>query len=1503
MGLVPCLAGNCRQVYLRVSGKQEYCCALPCQTWQGNCPALIRLVLSSFLLDHHPSHSQLPPPSVLSLLIYHELFYVRVTHALGSASSSSLSLAVLDDITSCSTFLSSPNSLPGSAPSLRRQAPEMMHFQELAAFLRGDLATSGGELSIKLYTLAAKVGTAADPIIALAHDAALLSSIYRNLAEVMVRTSAFNTTIFSQKALDEIERSATARSITFQRLERNVEEASKLTRGRLTSSADGNKLSEDKQLSFDLEKLHSSNTRIEFAETKNFMLLIYHLGNLASDTKPKWGFSFKSSSFNVFNGQPSDMASDLLRGPKRQAMFDSILALRASKDCTSEPPYSPAQSLTRPFFAQPSSPTVSLDEDFEIIDTPSTRPGSPVILERDVAEPTFTCALPDRSLPISIKSTGSKRRLSIDASDEPNSDTKSRPTSKDGAVNAMDPAASHSMVVSKSTDENERIHALGNDKNEEWTLLEQQENKRPSETGLNQDSMDCVQGSEATQPMRSEQMDKLQACNHFQGDEAPVSQDNPISGDEDVLKLPFNTNTRGEEANQKPLQLMHKQAYGGTLMVERHQDVTPPPPPRRTNLSLQEFHQQLMLLEQQNKKRLLCPMPEKNAHSTAPPPPLPSRGNHALQDYQMQLMLLEQQNKKRLLMATQEQNAPSTAPTPPSGGNHALQDYQMQLMLLEQQNKKRLLMARQEQDAARTPTSPPPPVPSGGNHALQDRQTQLLLLEQESRKRLLLAQQEQDAGCMLLPPPPPPAGANHAFQDFQMQMMLLEQTNKQKLLMARQEQDRVQSNGGPAAYTRQPSDLGTQKIPVTQPDMSSLTPGPVTPDMLEQARRVLLQHNIKFSALSSVQRNSLAAQTLVIQENLARTWAQEPTLVYSPAEQELIKHSIDPENFSAAQLAMFTAQRPDMKIKAVQVFAQNQGRKNQVYAQNLLALARNQGKEIAFEARVQNPMPNQAQEVHTQNAARNQEKRIQACSQNLNWNSNQQQLLKQDADSSEDVELERPVKNEVGPTQNENTQRPQLPSPALPTCAGRQSQSQNINERSTEILRKHGLKSETLTADQVNLLQSATGEQLGRFVKACVETSHGDQPPSAAPFAYLGRQEQQTRYLGTYCPSEQQRNMQVGCQLQQVPQEHTKEAQIPAMGAPGLQPLTQASNAAISAHFSPQEQQTRHSSSRSPCAVSCPWCPSEQQRQMGESSLPHQVAHGHEPEARIPHKGAPGFQTLAQEKTSELLRERHTYGKEFRGFHTGEQQNHDGIMGQPRSMAGSQPELLADLAKKQDIQIAQRLAHVRAEEARRQREVRLNEKIAERAKELLKVDQAKAAEQQKQGEQAKMQQRLAGEYGEQAQKIALEQQKVRERMHKAYQETLKKQKEHLDEQLAKQPRPERPCALLTPMQMHRIRQQRYGANALTEQAWRKFEEGNKMQAKTPTETKKEKDEVEKSKDAKKMPVMSPQPAKKATEEDEVKGSEKVNEQPLDEEQMARLKIVEGLLREYTTLYT
>lgn len=1309
----------------------------------------------------------------------------------------------------------------------------MMPFQQLATFLRDDFAILAGELSIKLCSLATKVGTDAEPVNALAQDAALLSSIYRKIGEVMARNYGFSTTIFSHKALDEVQNSARACSLTLIKLNRSIEEASKLTQGRLKLSADGTKLPKDKQTAYDLTQLQTSDIRTEFSEAKYRMLLICHLGDLASDVK--------ISSSLITNYHPNDMGSDLLQGPKRQAMFGSILALQALKSSTSEPPSSPGQSITGPLVAQPSSPAVSLDEDFEIIDTPSTLPGSPVILERDVVEPTFSCALPDRSLPISIKLNGNKRRLSIDASVELDSNTKPRPMSEGRAINTMDQVDSHPKVLSEAGSEDETIHALGNDQNEGWTLLEQQENNR------------------AAQPMVSEQRDKqhvlgnLQEQNQpqpLQGNEAPVSQDDCVSRegmkDEFQAKPPVHSGISEEQL----------QLYKKNLMLTRpRQQITSQPP--EGNHALQDYQMQLMLLEQQNKKRLLMARQEQDATRTPPPPPPPPGGNHVLQDYQMQIMLQEQQDKKRLLMATQGQNAPRAAPPP--GGNPAFQ--QMQMMLQDQQNREGLLMVEREQNA---PCISTPPPPAGGNSALQDRQmalqnyeTQLRLLNQQHEKRMLMSRQEQDAARTFSTP-----GGKHALEAYQTEMMRPEQSYKQKLLMAKQEQDRMQSSRDSAAYACQSSNLGTQKIPVMQPVTPSL-PQSVTPDMLEKARMVLLKHCIRFSALSSEQRYSFAAQTFIIQDNLARAWAQKSTLLYNSVEQELIRHGMDPEHLTAGQLVAFVAKRPDMKEGAVQVYVRIQKKENQVHAHNL---------------------------------AWNQARGIHACGQDFNSNPNQQQLPKQDANKSKGVELECPVNNEVGSKTKENTQRPQYPSPAPITSAGRQSHGQTINDRSTEILRKHGLKSETLTADQVNLLQSATGEQLERFVKAWLETSHRVQTSNAAPSAHPGLQEQQTSSLCTCGPSEPQRKMQGLSLPQPVAQGHAKEPKIPNMGAPGAQMLTHPSNAAISTQPDSQEQQTRYL---------CSCCPSEQQGHMWDFSSPQQVAQGHAENSLVPQMGAPGFPSSTQERTSELFRERNTFGNDFLDFHPEERQKHDGIPWQPQSMAETRPELLAGMARNQENQTAQWLARHRADEAHRQREVRLNEIIAERAKELLKADRAKAAEKEKQAEQQKMQQRLAGEHGEQAQKIEVEQQSVRESMKKVYLETVELNKGYIDAQLAKQPRPEKPTASVrSPMDRQRMMQQMSHKRMLAEQAWKKFEAAKKMPERTPKQAEKanDNDAVKNFEEAKEMPVKTPLPAKKATKEEEIKDREKVQKQPLDEEQKAGLKIVEGLLREYTTLY-
>lgn len=866
-------------------------------------------------------------------------------------------------------------------------------FQRLAAALREDVAVLGGELSIKLFTFATKVETESELITSLAHDVAFLSALYRNLAEVMTRTSAKGSTILSRRGLSKIQRSVISVRLSFGVLKRFVEVAEKQTRAR---SQLGNGKIKYEQFHSNMPESQLLSMKAEFAEARTFLMLIYHLGDLAFDVKASGNISWMSPCFSLSKGRLGKVGLDLIEGSRRQAMFDAVLALQRPEGNALEPPSSPKESSTAPALVQPSSPAASADEDFEMIDTPSTGSGSPVCVERIPLADTFSCTLPDRSLPISVK-TGHKRPLDIDATEDFGDDAKSRRKSEDNATHSkVKVDSAEDGFATKGDDTMEK--AIGADYDLQTMLLQRQRMKRVL--------------------LAQEEKENMQSA------ETSVSQENGAS---------LNVKTNAPK-----------------MM----------PPVVGANHAHQDYVLQLEPLVKNFNRNI-------NTPPTMPPVP---KATGVPQDFQTQLMLLELETKQVFLDGLQEQKRML-----PAEASQALQELQM--ILLEQENRKRIVTARQEgklvehEYLERIPT-----FASQGEY-----QMHLMQLEKEKKERLLMARRKQERTLPV---------ANHVPQDYQMQLMLLEQQNKKRLLIARQEQDRIQSAKTPAELSM--SNMDVIGLPVTEPDVPPLDNDQQTSSIPKEARHVLLKYGIRSSALSKVQIKSFAAQNPIIQENLARAWAQEPSLLIGPAKQMLLCKGFNPEQLSPAQMSAFASQPPDV-----------QGETTQNHALHLAGLEKSP-KESAEQMLLKNGI-NPGELSPTQMSSFTaQPPGVQELSIRLYAKNLARHQRRYGAPKMRHLQPESP------------RSQPPLQSSQLFTDSfgktAKQGQNRTLTERSTEILREHGLKPDALTADQVKLMQSATQEQLERFVKAWAESSpKGKSGPVALSEIY--REQESTSHF------------------------------------------------------------------------------------------------------------------------------------------------------------------------------------------------------------------------------------------------------------------------------------------------------------------------------------------------------------------------------------------------------
>lgn len=102
----------------------------------------------------------------------------------------------------------------------------------VAASLVG-IGAVGGQIAIKLYTLAAQISTASDRISSISNDVSLTSSVLQQLGELMNQKAANGgISIFSQSGLETTKTSATMCENIFKTIEQAARDASEQIRGR-----------------------------------------------------------------------------------------------------------------------------------------------------------------------------------------------------------------------------------------------------------------------------------------------------------------------------------------------------------------------------------------------------------------------------------------------------------------------------------------------------------------------------------------------------------------------------------------------------------------------------------------------------------------------------------------------------------------------------------------------------------------------------------------------------------------------------------------------------------------------------------------------------------------------------------------------------------------------------------------------------------------------------------------------------------------------------------------------------------------------------------------------------------------------------------------------------------------------------------------------------------------------------------------------------------------------
>lgn len=560
---------------------------------------------------------------------------------------------------------------------------------KLAVSLRDHVAVVGNDLSINLFSFAAKTMAEAGAIATLAYDVSFLSAELRNLAELIMRMPPPDTVTFSPVALGKIQHWSTECLAMFSEVDGSVTKANKLIRGRARKFQSGIKLSQSEQEECSLAPSDLGFLSTAISRLKWSLMLVFHLGDLALDIKAAM-ISVRTSSCegSVFGPSRSDRLSgprvDLLAGSWRQDKIDTILASHMVQGSVLKLGISATQVIMEQENSQPSEPKDSSEEDFEMVDTPSTLPGSPVYVECENA-PEYSCTdIQDPTLPEYNDATGHKRHLNIDAFDEAAASVNLRHNGGDDHLKIKVKSWSPQGVIRQAMSQRGEVPLL------------------PAK-------------GEFAASRHGSQVDTVQT--------APMPQ-----------------RDRALTEYQMQLILLDQQHKKRLLMAL--QDTMPSPAPARGKTkSVQDLQTQPTLGEQHNKRQTLLKHADYGERAISPPQtPLGPRDNHALQDYDMHLMLLEQQQDRRAITrcgrAVQRSGVPQTAasatelkdpfkndqihfrpseqqqPPPAIGGEHernspavqpaapallALTDYHLQLRQLEQQSKVRFRMAAKEQ--------------------------------------------------------------------------------------------------------------------------------------------------------------------------------------------------------------------------------------------------------------------------------------------------------------------------------------------------------------------------------------------------------------------------------------------------------------------------------------------------------------------------------------------------------------------------------------------------------------------------------------------------------------------------------------------------------------------------------------------------------------------------------------------------------------------------------------
>ena len=155
-----------------------------------------------------------------------------------------------------------------------------MDGESAAASIVG-IATAGIQVSIKVITLAAQIGTAADRISSIGNDISLTSAILHQLGDLMSeKTTDGSLPVFSKGGLKTTKSSAEICQRIFKEVERETAKASNVLRGRKRPMGEKVKLTVVEKAKWPFLQPSFEILRTDLRETKGTLMLMLQVSSV-----------------------------------------------------------------------------------------------------------------------------------------------------------------------------------------------------------------------------------------------------------------------------------------------------------------------------------------------------------------------------------------------------------------------------------------------------------------------------------------------------------------------------------------------------------------------------------------------------------------------------------------------------------------------------------------------------------------------------------------------------------------------------------------------------------------------------------------------------------------------------------------------------------------------------------------------------------------------------------------------------------------------------------------------------------------------------------------------------------------------------------------------------------------------------------------------------------------------------------------------------------------------